>query len=71
MQTDLKHQPWPLWPTLGFSALIIGTLFGVSIAIAIVVLVIVLAQNPGATAAEIQQTAESLGTKACCCQSQR
>ncbi|MGB7413906.1 MAG: CPBP family intramembrane glutamic endopeptidase [Thermosynechococcaceae cyanobacterium] len=64
MQTDLKPQPqpWPLWPTLGLSALIIGSLLGVSIAIALVAVVIVMVQNPGFTADEIQQMAESLST---------
>jgi uncharacterized protein len=64
MQTDLKppSQPWPLWPTLGFSALIIGSLLGVSLAIALAAMVMIFAQNPGFTADEQMQAIAALST---------
>ncbi|PZD72342.1 hypothetical protein C1752_03929 [Acaryochloris thomasi RCC1774] len=62
MTMNVKPQPWPLWPTLGFSTLIIGTLLGASTAIALVAIFIVMAQTPGAEVQDFTQIAKSLET---------
>lgn len=57
-----KAEPWPLWPTLGFSALVIGALLGVSTLIALVALVITMVQTPSSELQEITQVAKGLET---------
>lgn len=38
--------PWGLWPTLGFTAIVLATYFGLQVAIAILYAIFQLAQNP-------------------------
>lgn len=38
--------PWGLWPTLGFTAIVLATYFGMQVAIAILYAIFQLAQNP-------------------------
>lgn len=62
MTVDSKPQPWPLWPTLGFSGLIVGTLLGVSTVIALVAIFVVMAQTPDAGIQDLTQIAKGLET---------
>lgn len=55
-----EARPWSLWPTLGFSALVIGALLSVSTVIALVALVIVMVQTPNVELQEITQVAKRL-----------
>lgn len=62
MTTSIKPQPWGLWPTLGFSALIVGAILGVSTAVAVIAIIIMLAQAPGVDSQTLSQTAAALET---------
>jgi uncharacterized protein len=62
MTTDSTSRPWPLWPTLGFSALIIATLLGVSTAIALLAIAMLMAQTPALETQALAQVAKGLET---------